>query len=71
MDHVKAHLDGVDRVIARLAPYICPWVGQSTDAVVAIAENLYPHAMVLLGQIVKASKQPKFFQDFFYLFGKK
>lgn len=41
VDHVEAHFDGARRVLA--AP-----VGNSADAVITIAEDLYPETVVLL-----------------------
>lgn len=50
LDHVEAHLDRSDCVLLA-------HVGDPADAVIAVAEDLYPQAMILIRGLVEAPEQ--------------
>ena len=50
VDHVQAHLDAVPGVVVA-------GLGQPGDAVVAVAQDLDAHALVVLRQLVEPAKE--------------
>ena len=50
VDHKKTHSDTIDGVVGT-------GHRQTTDAIVAVAQNLDAHTMVLLGEFVKTAEE--------------